>query len=91
MEDKTTYELNTKNVDFQKGKANMVLQGNAVLKSLIPSEALAQEIIGQKEGTIIDTLRQRKDIASFHISSFPPWLMRAPSDLNKVKIYTQNP
>ena len=91
MEEKTMYELNTKNVDFQKGKANMVLQGNAVLKSLIPSEALAQEIIGQKEGTIIDTLRQRKDIASFHISSFPPWLMRAPSDLNKVKIYTQNP
>lgn len=91
IEEKTTYEFSIKNADFEKGRASVVLQGNAVLKAVISSELLAAELAGKKEGTIIDALRLRKDIASFKLTYFPPWLFRTPADSQKIKIYVENP
>lgn len=84
-----TYQ--TRNVNFEKGRAEVVIIGNLKTKAVIPQPEIASLVRGKKEGSIIEILKSRSDVASFRIAFFPPWRFRAPQDTSKIRIVVQEP
>lgn len=82
-----TYQIRA--IDFEKGRADILVDGEMKIKSVIPGAELAGILQGKKEGTLIEALKNRPDIASFRLSFFPPWIASAPSDLQKIKVITE--
>jgi len=81
------YRLQT--LDGEKGKAEVVLSGDLKIRNVVPVEELVAMIKGQKEGSIIESLKKREELASFRVSFFPPWLFSAPNDTAKIRIVVE--
>lgn len=77
------YQIKT--VDFEKGRAEVVVRGSLKAKAVVPEKELAESIKSKKEGSIIEVLKSRNELAAFSVAFFPPWLFKAPSDLLKIK------
>ncbi len=77
-------EYQVKNIDLEKGRAEMTVRGNLRARALISKENLAELIKNKKEGSIIEVLKNRNEIATFSIVFFPPWFSGA--SLNPAKI-----
>jgi hypothetical protein len=79
-----------RNVDFNKGRAEFVLQGEVKTKAKLTTQEFASIVQGEKEGSIIEKLRNRVELASFRVSFFPPWILSAPQDPAKIRIIVDN-
>lgn len=79
-----TYQV--RSIDFGKGRAEATVRGNFKAKTVIPQEELAGIVRGKKEGSIMEALKKRNEIASFRISFFPPWRSKAPNDTAKIRL-----
>lgn len=75
-----------KNTDFTKGKAELIVNGKVKVTRVIAPSEIASVVRHQKEKVIIDALRRREDLATFSLSFFPPWLERAPSNEEKIRL-----
>lgn len=80
-----------KNIDFERGRAEVVIAGNLKTKTRIPDRELATIISGKKEGSVIELFKARKELASFNLAFFPPWRSKAPSDPAKIRIRVEGP
>ena len=84
-----SYQVST--VDFDKGRAVVALGGSIKTKAVLPHEEIAASVVGKKEGSMIEVLKNRGDLSAFKISFFPPWISKAPSDASKVRISVESP
>lgn len=73
-----------RSIDFDKGRADMTIEGSIRTKAIVNQAELAALVAGKKSGSIADTLRARPEIARFTLSLFPPWRSSAPSDPAKI-------
>lgn len=80
-----------KNIDFNKGKADILLQGAVKVKPTISQDEFAALILGKKEGSIIEALKNRPELASFRVAFFPPWLFKSPGDSGKIRFIIEKP
>ena len=78
-------EYQVKTVDFEKGRAEVVVRGNLKARAVVPEKELAEFIKNKKEGSLVEVLKNRNELASFSVAFFPPWLLKAPSDSLKIK------
>lgn len=83
------YEV--KSVDFEKGRAELVLNGDTKIKTRIARDELLSKVSGKSEALLIDALSIRPDIARFSIRFFPPWRKSAPVRAEKIRIEVQEP
>lgn len=73
-----------RDVDFEKGRATAILQGEIKARSNISTGGIANLVKNKKEGSIVEILKGRSEIAAFNLSFFPPWLFKAPADPAKI-------
>lgn len=90
VRDKTNVQYIVRNIDFNKGRADLLLGGEATTKAKIPETELALILQGKKEGSILEALKSRSELASFSMSFFPPWLFSAPEDPQKIRFIIDN-
>lgn len=91
MEGSASFSYQVSSVDFDKGKAALALLGSINSKYVLPQEEVTASVLGKKEGSMIEVLKNRKDLASFRISFFPPWISKAPQDASKIRIFIESP
>lgn len=73
-------------VDFLRGTAGVFLQGAMKARAVIPNQEIVALVRGKKEGSLKEFLKNRKDVASFAVSFFPPWILKSPGESNKIKV-----
>ena len=78
-------------VDFEKGRADIVISGSFKTKAKVEEQELAAVIKGKKEGSLIEAFKARKELASFSLAFFPPWRSKAPSDPAKIRFRVEEP
>lgn len=81
---KLGYQVKT--VDLAKGRGEMVVSGSFKTRAKISEKELAELMVGKKEGSIAEILKSRRDISSFGVAFFPPWLSQAPADIANIKL-----
>lgn len=91
MPDTANFSYRPVSLDYEKGKAAVVVNGTIKLKYVIPEKELALLVKGKKRGSIIEALKSREELAQFSVSIFPPWRASAPNDESKIRILTENP
>ena len=85
IKDSAAFDYRIQAVDFKKKQATIALQGTIKAQKTFSSDALAADLAGKKEGTLIAMLKSRKEFESSRLSFFPPWIFSAPSDPKKIK------
>ena len=80
-----------KNTNYDKKQVQAGISGAIKTKKIIQKDELANAVKGQKEGSLIETLKQRREIATFKVSFFPPWMYSAPSRQNQINIIVEDP
>ena len=80
-----------RNIDFNKGRVEASLSGDIKASSMVNTESLGGEILGKKEGSLVEFLKGQGSLASFRISFFPPWTSRVPTSREKVKLVVEDP
>ncbi len=83
------YEV--RSVDFNKKKSEIVIRGGLNVKSVVPVEEIRGLIRGRKEGSILEVLKGRSELATFSVAFFPPWIFSAPDDPDKIRLVIQGP
>lgn len=91
ISDTVSVRQQIRSVDFSKGKADVSLQGEIKVKSVIPEGEFASLISGKKEGSIIELLKQRPELSAFRLAFFPPWRFSSPQEIEKIKFVIENP
>ncbi len=84
-------EYQVRSVDFEKGRATLALKGNIKTKAKVPESELVSLLKGKKEGSIIELLKDRPELASFRLTFFPFWLSKAPNSEDKIKLQIVEP
>lgn len=84
IEDSFRVEYQSRSVEYGKKRATMVIRGDVKVESVVPEEELSLLLVGKKEGSMIEVLKSRAELASFNVAFFPPWLFNAPSDSAKI-------
>lgn len=78
-------EYRSRSVEYDKKRANLVVRGSVKTEAVIPKEEIAPMLAGKKEGSIVEVLKGREELASFNVAFFPPWLFSAPRDTAKIR------
>ena len=68
-----------------------MMNGSIKTKKIIAAQDIANLAAGKKEGSLIDALTGRKDIGTFHVTFFPPWIFSAPTDPSRINIIIEDP
>jgi len=84
-------QYQVRNINFDKGKAEIMIRGALKTKRLFSEQELAELLKGKKEGSLLEVLKTRSELASFSVSFFPPWIFRAPADAAKIKFVVEEP
>lgn len=79
-----------KNVNFDKGKADVTVGGNLKIKAVIAEHELAGLIAGKKEGLATELFKERPELASFSFSFFPPWRSTTPGNPENITFRVEN-
>lgn len=98
-EDKTNILIDTssnlhyqiKNAHYDKKIAQISMNGIIKTKKVIDSNDITHLAAGKKEGSLIDALNQRKDIATFRVAFFPPWMFSVPKRTNHINVIIEEP
>ncbi len=78
------YEATT--VDFEKGRAEMVLRGSVKIARAVDTGALREAIAGKSQEDVRVLLSAREEISAFRLSFFPPWRYTIPSARDRVSV-----
>lgn len=84
-----TPEYGVRTIDFELGRADVVIGGSVKTKSVIPEDELASLVTRKGSGSINDLLKSRPEVGSFTLSFFPPWRASAPDDPAKIHFVVQ--
>ena len=91
MEETAAIKYQVKNADFAKGNATVSLEGTAMARTRIVPEEIIALVMGKKEGSMIEALKNRAELASFRITFFPFWLSSAPAREDKIRVVIEKP
>lgn len=80
-----------KNANYDKKIAQVVVNGTVKTKTVINAKDIAQLAAGKKEGSLIEAMKARRDVATFRISFFPPWIFSVPGNANQVNAIIEEP
>ena len=86
LDDSLAVTYTVRKTDIAKGTAEVAIQGQVKIKSIILKDELAQLLKGKKEGSIAEILKGNNEFSGFSIAIFPPWIMRAPRDPSKILV-----
>ena len=73
-------------VDFEKGRAEMVLRGSVKVARAIDTDALREVITGKSQEDARMVLLGHEEISAFRILFFPPWRYTIPSVPDRVNV-----
>lgn len=79
-----------KTLDSENGRAEVIVRGEAKVKTVINEDELARLASGKKEGSLIEVLKNRQELAAFNVAFFPPWLFKAPEDSDKIRVILED-
>ena len=91
IEKSVDFRYQIKNANYDKKIADITMNGSIKTKRIISSDELAALVAGKKEGSMIEALKQRRDIATFRVAFFPPWLFYAPRNTRQIMITIEDP
>ncbi len=91
VEDSEELIFRARSIDFDNGRVEAAIEGSIKVKAVLPSEDLARLVKGKKEGSIVQALKSREEVADFSLSFFPPWLFSAPENEKKIRLVIENP
>lgn len=80
-----------KNANYDKKIAQVAVNGTVKTKTVIDSKDIAQLAAGKKEGSLIEAMKARRDVATFRVAFFPPWIFSVPSNSNQVNVIIEEP
>lgn len=86
LKDMSGLSYRSKNVNFEKGKADLSVGGSLKVKTVIAKDRVSDLLKGKQEEEMITLLRQQPDLLSFAITFFPPWISRAPADRKQIHV-----
>ena len=79
-----------KNANYDKKNADVMMNGTIKTEKIVSAQDLANFATGKKEGSLIDALNKRRDIAKFRVAFFPPWIFSAPASARKIQVIIEN-
>lgn len=85
------FHYQIKNANYDRKIAHVNMNGTIKTKKVILAQDLANLVAGKKEGSLIDTLNKRRDISTFRVAFFPPWMFSAPSDTRRIHVIIEDP
>ena len=85
------FHYQIKNANYDKKIATVSMNGSIKSKKIIASEEIAMLAAGKKEGSLVDALKARRDIATFRVAFFPPWIFSAPGNASQVIVVIEDP
>ena len=91
IEKSADFRYQIKNANYDKKIADVTMNGSIKTKKIISSDELTALVAGKKEGSLIEALKQRRDIATFRVAFFPPWLFYAPRNMRQIMITIEDP
>lgn len=80
-----------KEANFEKRMTNVEVSGTIKTKKVISLPELTDVIRDKKEGSLKEALKQRREIATFKIAFFPPWIFSAPNSMRNIHIIVEDP
>ncbi|MDP3770053.1 MAG: hypothetical protein Q8R40_03905 [bacterium] len=80
-----------KEANYEKKSASVEVSGTIKTKKVISLAELTNMIRSKKEGSLIEVLKQRREIATFKVSFFPPWIFSAPDNTRNIHIIVEDP
>ncbi len=84
--DSVALTYTVRSIDFEKGRAEVVIRGSIQTRAVIPESDMVGAIKGRSASEVKEYLEARDYIASSDVSFFPPWLLSAPGSTGKIKI-----
>lgn len=84
------FRYQIKNVNYDKKIANIAMNGTIKTKKIVSVQDLTSLIAGKKEGSLIDALNKRRDIGTFRIAFFPPWIFSAPTSAHQIHVIIED-
>lgn len=85
------FHYQIKNANYDKKIADVTMSGSIKSKKVIVPEELAVLAAGKKEGSLIDVLKQRRDISTFRVAFFPPWIFSVPNNAKQIVVIIEDP
>ncbi|MDP3772410.1 MAG: hypothetical protein Q8Q94_03485 [bacterium] len=73
-------------VDFEKGRAEVVLRGSVKIARAVDTNILRELIAGKSQEDARALLSVREEISAFRLSFFPPWSYTIPVVRNRVSV-----
>ena len=83
------YRLAT--LDADKKIAHASIGGEIKIKRLFSEDEIKRMVSGRNEQAIIDMLGSRDEFDSVRVHFFPPWLLKAPTDIDKIHLIIVEP
>ena len=85
------FHYQIKNANYDKKIADVNMNGSIKTKKVIAVQDLTNIVAGKKEGSLIDALNKRRDIGTFRVAFFPPWMFSAPTNPSHINIIIEDP
>ncbi len=79
-----------KSINYDRKIADVNIAGSVKTKAVVNTQELTSLVAGKKEGSLIDAMKQRRDIATFRVAFFPPWMFSAPTNPNHISIVVED-
>ncbi len=84
------FHYQIKNANYDKKIAAVVLNGAIKTKNVVSVQDLTNIVAGKKEGSLIDALNKRRDIGTFRVAFFPPWIFSAPTNARQIHVIVED-
>ncbi|MEK9195454.1 MAG: hypothetical protein AAB975_03700 [Patescibacteria group bacterium] len=84
------FRYQIKNVNYDKKIAGIAMNGAIKTKKIVSVEDITNLIAGKKEGSLIDALNKRRDIGTFRVAFFPPWIFSAPTNSRQIHVIIED-
>lgn len=84
------FHYQIKNANYDKKIAAVTINGAIKTKKVVSVQDLTNLIAGKKEGSLIDALNKRRDIGTFRVAFFPPWIFSAPTNARQIHVIIEN-
>ena len=91
LEDSLSLRYTPRNINYERGLAEIMLEGDAKAETKVPEQELASLLKGGDKEFISNTLKNRPEVESFKISFFPPWRNSAPQNTKHIRFKLDDP
>lgn len=91
LEGSLSLNYTPRNINYERGLAEILLGGDARTEAQIPEQELASLVRGGDRESISNTLNNRPEIENFKVSFFPPWRNSAPQNIGQIRFKLEKP